>query len=273
MSLGSFSISAMKHFEQCLSASETLVDAYVVFVKEKFQHAEDFYVFVVHHKQGLYVDGELNIDDCQYLDTDNISLAAKVNLLEWQGDDSNLSYLSLLVSRGEKDLNEAFLQWIGFTNKANVKEQTDAFIEVIEEYVKHQPEPIAFETREKAVDYCIEQDKAGRRVDIAELSEQLIIENSEATEDQNKRAFTEFVKEKQPKLQSEIIPDRSRLRNYVRISGRDELVSMSFDSKCLGQSIIYDASSDSLTITNIPKGLKSRLKRHMTDKVLGSSET
>lgn len=254
-SFTSFTHRAIKHFEQVLSASEALIDAYVFFVFEKFEHTEEFYVYLVHHKNGQYLDADLAMTHSMALDTDNISLAAKLNAREWQTGDAHLSYLSLLVWRGEKELNEAFMQWLGFTNKANVKEQTDAFIEAVETYTKAQPEPQAMETREKVVNYCLEQDKAGKRVILDELSQQV--------NEENQKEFANFIKEQQPKLESELIPDRAQLRNYIRISGRNELLSMSFDSKCLGETIVYDADSESLTIKNIPSALKSRLLKHI----------
>jgi Nucleoid-associated protein len=51
----------------------------------------------------------------------------------------------------------------------------------------------------------------------------------------------------------------------VRISGRDELMSMSFASDCLGETIVYDAETDSLTIRKIPSALKARLMKHLRE--------
>ena len=255
LSFTTFTHNAMKQFKQVIDASETLIDAYVFFTIEQFQHTEECYVYIVHHKSGQYIDGELNISDSLHLDTESIALAAKLNIPEWQKNDPHLSYLSLLVWRGEKDLNEAFIQWIGFTNKANVKEQTDAFLEAVDSYTQHQPAELALETKEKVVNYCLEQDKAGKRVVLEELSEQV--------NEENQKEFAKFVQEQQPELKPEIIPDRSQLRQYIRISGRNELLSMSFDSKCLGETIVYDTEQDSLTIKNIPNSLKSKLIKHL----------
>jgi nucleoid-associated protein len=38
---------------------------------------------------------------------------------------------------------------------------------------------------------------------------------------------------------------------------------MSFSSSCLGDTIVYDPATDSLTIRNIPTGLKARLAKHL----------
>ena len=255
LSFESFSHQSMQLFEQTLSTSDAMLDAFVFFVHETLQHENCLYIFITHHKQGQYLDGQLQLANAMLLDTDNVVLAGKINLTEWQSNDKQLCYLSLLVWRGEKDINDAFLHWLGFSNKANVKEQTDAFLDAVEHFVQTQPEPHAVETREKVDDNSISQYKAGKRVNIEALSEQV--------SQDDKQAFVDFVQQDHPKLQKEIIPDRGQLRQYVRISGRNDLLSMSFDSKCLGETIIYDETSDSLTITTIPAGLKSRLFKHI----------
>jgi nucleoid-associated protein len=38
---------------------------------------------------------------------------------------------------------------------------------------------------------------------------------------------------------------------------------MSFAAECLGETIVYDKDSDSLTIRNLPAPLKLRLIKHM----------
>ena len=254
----SFTHRCMEQFEQILSQSDAVIDAYVFFVIEKFEHTDELYLYIVHNKAGLYLDSQLNVTNAVIFDAENISLAAKVNLREWQDQDAQLSYLSLLVWRGEKEINDSFMQWIGFTNKANIKEQTDAFIEIVENYTQNKPVEQALETKEKFVSYCLEEDKAGRKVNLQDLSSHI--------NESDQKEFAQFVKQQQPEFKENIIPDRSQLRQYIRISGRNELLSMSFDSKCLGESIIYDADNDSITIKSIPNGLKSRLLKHMKEK-------
>ena len=255
MSFVSLTQHAMKHFKLELDKTEALLDSYIFFVQESYEHADELYIFASDHLSGQYIDGELNIADSIYLDTRSITLAAKINLREWQDEDKNLNYLSLLTMRGEKDLSDAFVAFVGFTDKADIKEETENFLEAVESYTKELPQEQAAETRETVVNYCLEQDKAGKRVVIADLSSQV---NEEKQKD-----FEQHVLKSKPQLKPELIPDRAQLRQYIRSSGRNDLLSMSFDSKCLGESIVYDSESDSLTITKIPSALKSRLLKHL----------
>jgi nucleoid-associated protein len=122
------------------------------------------------------------------------------------------------------------------------------------------------------VDYCLEQNKVGKPVVISELSTQLkenppvrpkkINDAGENTPNETPVSlpeFSDFVASTQPEAKPELITDTSKLRQFVRLSGRNNQLSMSFASSCLGDSIVYDPNTDSLTIKDIPPRLKARL--------------
>ena len=255
LSFITFTKNCISHLKVKLESSPAYIDGYLFFAREKLAHEQSLWVFVAHHKQGHYLDENLQLSETRILDIEGISLAVKVNISDWQNDDKRSSYLSVLTNRGEKDINEAFLQWLGFANKANVKEQTDAFISVMEDFTANQPAPIAQETREKALNYCIEQEKLGERVKLQSLAEEI--------SSGNETQFIELVKQKQPAISEEIIPNRNQLRQYLRISGRDEKFSMSFNANCLGDTIEYDLDRQSLLIKNLPKSLQQRISNHL----------
>ncbi len=181
-------------------------------------------------------------------------MAARLNIAEWQSEKSK-SYLAYLPWRGEKDLSDMFMNALGFTDKRDCKAETEAFIEVVDAYAGEQPIEQQAETRTKVVEYCLEQDKRGEPVELKSLSKHL--------NEENKQAFANYVATHKPELEKSLLPEKSQLKNYIRISGRNEMISMSFDSVCLGESVVYDPQNDCLTITNIPSSLKSRLVKHI----------
>jgi nucleoid-associated protein len=73
------------------------------------------------------------------------------------------------------------------------------------------------------------------------------------------------VESSKPDLKPDFIPHAGQIRSYVRISGRNDSLSMSFASECLGREIEYDAEKDVLTITNLPPSLKARLIKHLKE--------
>ena len=62
-------------------------------------------------------------------------------------------------------------------------------------------------------------------------------------------------------MKSEFIPDRKSLKNYIRFSGKNKDVTLSFAATALGGDIQFDASSDSLVIKNLPSRLLKQLKK------------
>ena len=59
---------------------------------------------------------------------------------------------------------------------------------------------------------------------------------------------------------TEFIPDRKSLKNYIRYSGKNKDLTLSFAATALGGDISFDANASALTITNLPSRLLKQLK-------------
>lgn len=260
MSFLNFTHRAIKQFQQTLEQAESLLDAYVFFVEEKLEMGDTLSVYLIEHLSGLYLDGELAMDESLYLDTSGYSLAARIQLQDWLEGESN-TYLTLIRSRGDKDIAEAFTQFIAFTDKQDIKQETAEFLQIVDDFSQTLDEATAKITRTKVVNYCLEQNKAGKAVAIADLSQNL----AEEVKSYEPERFMRYVETSNPDIKPEFIPHAGQIRNYVRISGRNESLSMSFASDCLGREIEYDADKDVLTIRNLPLSLKARLIKHLKE--------
>jgi nucleoid-associated protein len=260
LSFISFTHKAMQQFQQALEKAESLLDAYVFFVEEKLEVGDTLSVYLVEHQSGLYLDGELMVDDSLCLDTGGFNLAAKIQLNDWTSGDS-ATYLTLMRSRSDKDIADAFTQFIAFTDKQDIKQETAEFLQIVDNFSQTLDETTAKITRSKVVDYCLEQNKAGKPVTIAALSSNL----AEEVKSYEPERFVRYVESSKPDLKPEFIPHAGQIRSYVRISGRNDSLSMSFASECLGREIEYDAEKDVLTITNLPPSLKARLIKHLKE--------
>ena len=260
MSFLNFTHRAIKQFQQTLEQAESLLDAYVFFVEEKLEMGDTLSVYLIEHLSGLYLDGELAMDESLYLDTSGYSLAARILLQDWLEGESS-TYLTLIRSRGDKDIAEAFTQFIAFTDKQDIKQETAEFLQIVDDFSQTLDEATAKITRTKVVNYCLEQNKAGKAVAIADLSQNL----AEEVKSYEPERFMRYVETSKPDIKPEFIPHAGQIRNYVRISGRNESLSMSFASDCLGREIEYDADKDVLTIRNLPLSLKARLIKHLKE--------
>jgi nucleoid-associated protein len=280
LSFESFTQKAMSQLKNALDKTEEVLDGFLFFAHETQESVEYMHIFMVQHNTGQFIDGELEMSESFHLDTTGVTLAAKVNLTDWQsGDEHRASNaLTLLRWRGEKELSDVFADFIGFAEKVDLGAETETFLGLVAEYTKDLPETTAHQTKKQVVNYCLEQDKMGKPVVMAELSSELKDNpvpktsriKSDGSEDEPEGdahlqidlpEFSSFVEQQQPTAKPELIPDISQLRQFVRLSGRNNQMSMSFASSCLGDTIVYDPESDSLTIKDIPPKLKARLAK------------
>ncbi|WP_096086135.1 nucleoid-associated protein [Agaribacterium haliotis] len=272
-SFNSFSHKLMQQLKHEFDESEALLEGYVIFAHEKLQNEELFYAFVVQHQSAQFLNNELKLECCHYLDTGKLLLAAKLNLSEFEDDEqSSDKELLLLRNRGEKDISDHFSNSIGFSDKRDISKETESFLEVVNEFADKLPAVEAAVTRKQVVDYCLNQDKVGKPVELKDLSEEIEQGRKQVDSYQPGPRFDSFAKSDQRIQKTELIPDKTQLRNFVRISGRNEQMSMSFSSSCLGESVVYDAQSDSLIIKSIPASLKNRLMKHTKSSDNTSSE-
>ncbi len=257
LSFASLTQTALQHLKLEIEKTECPLHAQLFFAQEILEGDQYLYVFVVFNAAGVYLDGNLEISDSVALDTQGINLAARIHLNGWEAGGST-NYLSLLRWRGEKELSDAFANFLGFCDKVDAKAQTQELLEIVDQFARELDAESASFTRHTLVDYCLEQAKQDKPVVIQELAAHVHHERP--------AAFTDFVKSQQVKFDDEFIADTSALRQYVRLSGRNELLSMSFTADCLGSSIQYDPENDSLIINAIPPALKARLLKHLKGK-------
>lgn len=290
MSFESFSHNTMKHLHSEIDKTEEVIDGFIIFAHETLESDELLHIFFAQHNSAQYIDGDMDLNESFYLDTSAVRLAAKINISDWKSDDPQRStnVVTLLRWRGEKELTDIFERYIGFAEKIDLTADTQAFLEVVNEYTKELPDDVAHHTKTQVVNYCLEQDKIGKPVVMSELSTQLkdnpapktapkenheenntnrsqSLHETPAKPTQTVPEFASFVNKQRPSAKPELIPDKSQLRQFVRISGRNDQLSMSFASSCLGDTIFYDPTADSITIKNIPAALKSRLAKHFIE--------
>jgi nucleoid-associated protein len=195
-----------------------------------------------------------------------------------EGKRSDEKYFTFSFGRGDKPVQKLFSDFAGFIDTLDTEQETQEFLQIVEEYASTLPEDQSAETKTKVIEYCVEQDKQGESVEFKTLSGQLdsnapekfeqfvalkkrerreVRPRSESTmndETSNELAHGESV------MKTELIPDRKSLKNYLRYSGKNKEVTLSFAATALGTDISFDASENTLTIKNLPSRLLKQLK-------------
>ncbi|WP_339338830.1 nucleoid-associated protein [uncultured Oceanicoccus sp.] len=241
----------LEHLQQKMGDNDEAFSAYMMIAVETVMDQQQLYIFWFNHIEASHIDNTLDIAPSLYIDSHKMLYAARLLFEEWLAQDST-KYLSIITSRGNKNLSDAFNAFIGFSTGPDLAEETGEFLSIVDDYTDSLPEEKTTDYKAKIIDYCVAQDKQGAAVVFEDISTQL--------NQQHPNEFADFVSAKQQSPKTEIYTDRGSLKRYVRYFGRDKNMSISFSADIFGQNIVYDEANDSLTIKKIPKSLKQQLK-------------
>lgn len=225
----------------------------LLFLDTRFGDARFLTLALLHHREGFAVDEHLAVVPARQLNLAQMSLAARIDLAQWQAGDSR-QYLSWTRDRGGKALAEAFADLLGAAEGVDAPGETRTLLKAFSEYVEKEdlPEAASREKTEALIDYASDQASRGEPMTLEALSEVL--------DEQQPRAFFDHIRNADYGLSPEIPPDKKTLNQFRRFTGRAGGVSISFDSHLLGSSVEYDEAADRLIIKQVPKQLKDQLK-------------
>ncbi len=234
-------------------------DAHLLFFIEKSFDHHLFTLYVARQSESLTLNNELEISTSYALDSGPSLFGIKVDLVEWR-EHQNYACLSLIPPRGNPPLAEAFYQLTGFSNGIDKEAATLAFLEGVEAYAKEVPQEQQKQYRDQVVEYCMEQEQQDAPIKLQGLAE--------AVEGVNPDEFVKIVArhattEESPEPPEELVVDRRSLKRYVKFAGREKDLAISFSSYQLDERVRYDAASDTLHITGLPKALKKQLLSHI----------
>lgn len=252
-----------ERFKAELDQQEEAVNGYLLFARMEVLGAEQLLVLLLSSSPAIVIDEQLELSDSQHLDVGKVQLGARIDLDIWRRDNAE-QYLSLVRSRTGKGINTAFRDSLGATEELDSKQQTQTLLKVFNDYCDTQQLPVkeASDAKQRAYDYCNDQVESGERVQIKQLSG--VID----TADPDK--FYNYVGEQNSAqsdeqgggLAAEIPADKRGLQRFVRYSGSMKGLSLSFSESLLGEQVVYDAASDTLTVRGLPPTLKKQLARN-----------
>ncbi len=273
-----------KQFANSLDNSELAIEGYLAFFLEQLADSDRLYIFHLRRKTSVSINPDMTLTETHYLDFSNTGFGVMLNLTDWLADDDS-KYLTFSFGRGDKPVQNHFAECIGFTDTLNTAAETEAFLEIVDQFSHTLPPEQGFECKAKVVDYCMEQDMRGEPVVFEELADYLSNEiNAEPA-----KAFSHYIIDKQKERQqearkslspeqlaaqgastdvvaeaikTELIPDRKKLKGFIRYSGKNKDLSLSFSASMLEkQEIVFDGISNELRITKVPESLLKQLKQ------------
>ncbi|UYG00415.1 MULTISPECIES: nucleoid-associated protein [unclassified Halomonas] len=237
---------------------ETLsVGGYLVIAHQRQGDTETFFFALLHQREGIGIGEAHQAVPAAQLNTQQLTLAARVNLTQWQQGDGagSQQYVSFLKDRGAKKLADGVAAVLGMEEGIDAPAETRTLLKAFSDYVESEDldEEASREKTESLVDYAHEQMRRGEPMTLEELSG--------LVDEQAPRAFYEHIRNADYGLSPEIPPDKKTLSQFRRFTGRAGGVSISFDSHLLGSSIEYDEGQDRLIIKQVPRQLKEQLAK------------
>ncbi|MYL24730.1 nucleoid-associated protein YejK [Halomonas alkaliantarctica] len=231
------------------------VGGYLVFAHQRQGETQTLLLGLMHQREGIGINAEHHAEPAAQLNTRQLTLAARINLTQWQQGDAQTQYLSFLKDRGGKKLAEAVAQWLGVQEGVDAPAETRTLLKAFSDYVEKEDfdDDASREKTDALVGYANDQLSRGEPMTLDELSA--------VVDEKQPKAFYEHIRHADYGLAAEIPPDKRTLNQFRRFTGRAGGVSISFDSHLLGSSVEYDESGDRLIIKQVPKQLKEQLKR------------
>ncbi len=255
-----FTTQFMTQLEERLNKENGDINAHFLFFIESSAEQSVFYLFIVHQNEYLTISDTLDIRPSYSIDTGSSLCGLKLNMDDWK-QRPKYHYLTFVPPKGNEALSDALHDLSGFGNNIDRAKSTKEFLDNLDAFTQHVPEDKQKEFREQVINYCEEQESKDEAVHIPTLSQS--IEGIDCEK---------FIREMLPHnpaqtesdedFEPELMIDKKSLRRYIKFSGRDKDLSLTFSTNQLDDSVFYNENEETLTIKNIPKGLKKQLISH-----------
>ena len=248
-----YSHQAMNLLKHYIEQAGKATGGYVVFAHYTLFGSDFMLIAMLNNVSGIAVDDKLEINNIDYLDISKLHLAARIDLTQWQEDKTSKRYISMVRTKESHKLSEYFRQFIGSDEISDSKKETSELFTAIGQFCdnKFDKDEEKSEFKQKASDYCLDQAEKGQNVNLNDFSNYVA---EGAVED-----FMKYVNSEQFALNTEVSPNKSVIRRFNKITGRNAQMSITINEEALGDSVIYDADKETLTLTDLPAALKAQL--------------
>ncbi|APC14593.1 nucleoid-associated protein YejK [Pseudomonas frederiksbergensis] len=251
----SFTRTAVEHLTRLMEESNLTTGGHALFCHYRQGLTDYLIIALVQETEAVTMTEELHLMTVKRLDLDHIRLAARINLSEWKNNPQSRQYISYLKGKQGRKLNEYFRDFIGVQEGIDGPGETRTLLKAFSDFVESEDlgEESAREKTNTLVSYAMAQTKLGEPITLDELSEVL--------DDDQPKAFAEFIQGKDYGLSASIPPDKKTLNKFRRFTGRADGLSISFDQHLLGDKVDFDEASGTLTLRKLPAPLTDQLKR------------
>lgn len=248
-----YSHRAMNLLQHYINLASKATGGYVIFVNYTLFGSDFVLIAMMNNVSGISVNRDLGIKNVDYLDISKLHLAARIDLTQWQEEAESSRYISMIRARESHKLSDYFRKFIGSDETIDSKKETSDLLMAVSQFCddKVTEDEKKYQFKQKAAEYCIDQADKGQNVILKDFSNYA----AEGAVDD----FMNYVNSERFDLHSEISPNKSVIRRFNKLSGRNARVSITINEEALGNSVIFDADKETLTISDLPATLKAQL--------------
>lgn len=217
--------------------------------------AEYLLIALLPLKSSIRLDDGLDINIIEYVDFNQITIAARINLtdLETKSSERPVTFIHGRVGRRVSDF---FLDFLNVRINFDPKMQNQVLKQALDDFCNEGKleRDEKLQLKRSASDYCKEQIASNDEISIKELSAQL-------PPAPNGESFETYVTEHGYELAESFPADKATVRSLTKYIGAGGGLNISFDSLLLGERVFYDIETDTLTIKGTPPNLRDQLAR------------
>ncbi|MBR7887893.1 nucleoid-associated protein [Marinomonas sp. A79] len=215
------------------------------------------YIVMLKRKEGIGLSADLSLSQIEQIEVEKLHMSLRINLSAWQAGDEG-RYISFRFGRAPKHESEYFTQFIGCDEPKVAAKETRKLVDLTSAFCQSEglASKQANEFKKVVAEQC--QAKAEEREPLAIKDIASQVASRFSVEQANK--FLEIADSDSFKMEQEIFVEKAALKKLTRLSGSSRALTMSFDSDLLGESIVFDADTGTLTIKELPKSLLKQLQ-------------
>ena len=231
----------------------------LVLCQYNFLATDYLFIALLDSRISMLVNEQLEIQRTEYLDITQFDIAARINLTDLQLNANSNRYLTFIKGRVGRKIADFFMDFLGAEEGLNPQVQNQCLLQAVSDYCV-QGELNSEQTqavKKQVFEYCKGQINSGEEIALTELSDTLPT--------LNQQPFVAFTQEQNYGLEESIPPIRTALKSLTKFSGSGKGITISFDAELLNQRILWDETSDTLTIKGLPPNLRDQLQRRLKE--------
>jgi nucleoid-associated protein len=252
-----FSVKSGEFLLQTLAKEELVETGFLIFSQYEYLATNYLMIALIDTKQHVAVNQNMDLDYSDHLDFSKMQLAVRIDITQWQVTPEQFRYVSFIKGRMGRKVSDFFMNFMGCEEQVDVKQQNKQLMQNVDEYLS-QEQCDAYEKnqhRGSVAAYFKEQIDSGEDVSVEDIAKYLPQNEDEG------QSFTDFNAQQEVPLEPTFQPDRAVIKTLAKFSGAGGGVTLNFDRQLLGERVLYDPNTDTLTIRGIPPNLKDQLLR------------